>query len=151
MKTTIKTIAAALFVATFGLTSCNTSEDLAPQTALTQQAANLAVLNTSESRVVQNFIAAINNNDRAAGLVLVSQNAGYAYSLTGTLNTGTSFTNWLESDLFGPRAVIQVESATQDGNVVRIQGRWGRNGNASNRADYYFTVQNDLITAWRLV
>ena len=146
MKTPIKFLTISFLALSVSLSSCNKSEEeIAPQQT------NTATLNSAEFRVVQNFINAINANDRTAGLALVSTNAGYAYSLTGSLNTGNSFRNWLESDLFGPRAVVNIERASQNGNVVRIQGRWGRNGIANNAADYYFTVENGLITAWRLV
>ncbi len=149
MKTLMKTLMLPFVaLAMFALVSCSNVSPNAPSTPSTPTAQTLT---TAEFRTVQNFINAINANDRNAALALVSDNAGYAYSLTGSLNTGTSFRNWLESDLFAPRAVIQIETATQDGNVVRIQGRWGRNGNATSRADYYFTVANGLITAWRLV
>ncbi len=149
MKTSIKFLTISLLALTISLSSCNKSdEEIAPQQTNVAPAASL---NSAEFIVVQNFVNAINANDRIAGLALVSTNAGYAYSLTGSLNTGNSFTNWLESDLFGPRAVVNIERASQNGNVIRIQGRWGRNGNATNAADYYFTVENGLITAWRLV
>jgi hypothetical protein len=149
MKNVSKVFAISFLALSFSLTSCSSTEEaVTPQQE--QQSSNIT-LNTAEFGVVQNFVKAINDNNRTAGLALVSANAGYAYSLSGSLNTGLSFTNWLESDLFGPRAVINMQSASQSGNVVRIQGRWGRNGNATNAADYYFTVENGLITAWRLV
>jgi hypothetical protein len=150
MKNSIKIFAISLLALSFTLTSCSKTEEesVNPQSNTTTNAVRL---NTDEFGVVENFVRAINANDRTAGLALVSQNAGYAYSLTGSLNSGNSFRNWLESDLFGPRAVIQIERVIQDRNVVRVQGRWGRNGNATSNADYYFTVENGLITAWRLV
>jgi hypothetical protein len=150
MKTLISPIALFLVAATLSMTACqqDDSNSVAPQT---NQPATGITLNTPEFRVVQNFITAINNNDRAAAAPLLAPSAGYAYNLTGALNTGTTFQGWLESDLFGPRAVIRVETATQNANVVRVQGMWGRNGNANSRADYYFMVENGLITAWRLV
>ncbi|MCU0390830.1 MAG: nuclear transport factor 2 family protein [Thermoflexibacter sp.] len=151
MKNSIKFLSIIALATIFSLSSCSQSqEEIAPQAAQNSNNANIT-LNTAEFGVVQNFINAINANDRNAVAPLLAANAGYAYSLTGALNTGERFRSWLESDLFAPRAVIQMETVTQNGNVVRIQGRWGRNGNATNRADYYFTVENGLITAWRLV
>jgi hypothetical protein len=141
-----KIISAIVIAASIALCSCSEQEDTPSPNTQAQ-----VTLNTPEFRVVESFLNAINANDRTAALALVAPNVGYAYSLTGTLNTGVSFLNWLESDLFAPKAVVQMQTATQNGNVVRIQGRWGRNGNASNAADYYFTVENGLITAWRLV
>ena len=151
MKNSIKLFSIILLATVFSLSSCSQNqEEIAPQTAQTNNS-SVNAPNTAEFRVVQSFINAINANDRSAVAPLIATNAGYAYSLTGALNTGERFQSWLESDLFAPRAVIQMETVTQNGNVVRIQGRWGRNGNATNRADYYFTVENGLITAWRLV
>jgi SnoaL-like domain len=150
MKNHTKVFALGTLMLATWLTSCNqTTEEVSPQQEQTQN--SNVTLNTEEFRIVQGFVNAINANDRAAGLALVADQAGYAYSLTGTLNTGNSFRSWLESDLFGPRAVIQIQQVSQTGNVVRVQGRWGRNGNATNAADYHFTVENGLITSWRLV
>jgi hypothetical protein len=163
MKNLTKTLAVSFLALSISLTSCDTSteDSILPEspvanTTNTQTTNNsttqtTATLSSDEFKIVERFIKAINDNNREAGLALITTNAGYAYSLTGSLNTGVAFRNWLESDLFGPRAVINIERASQDRNVVRIQGRWGRNGNATNSADYYFTVENGLITAWRLV
>jgi hypothetical protein len=131
----------------FGLftASCSRDNDMMPE------ADPASLPNTQEFAVVQNFVNAINAGNRSAAIALTNAETGYAYSMNGTLSTGQSFLNWLESDLFAPNARIVIESATQNGNTVNIVGRWGRNGNATNRANYFFTVQNGIITAWRLV
>jgi SnoaL-like domain len=137
-------IAFSLMATVIG-TSCTRSEDeLIEETTITGD-----LPNTAEFAIVNSFVEAINNQDRAAARALLAPDAGYAYG-DGALRTGQSFDNWLESDLYGPNARIVIESATQNGNQVNMLGRWGRNGNTTNRADYRFVVRDGLIQSWRL-
>jgi limonene-1,2-epoxide hydrolase len=148
MKIQLRSFAwAALVAANLFATACQTTED-----AVNPQDTQVAALpTTAEFRVVQNFVNAINAQDRAAAQALLAPTVWYAYGANGTQNSGQSFLNWLESDLFAPNARIVIERATANGTEIRLEGRWGRNGNATNRANYLFTVQNGLIASWRLL
>jgi hypothetical protein len=129
-------------------TSCSQSEaDTVEPTVENTQNAGLP--NTAEFTVVRNFVDAINSQNRTAARALLATESGYAYG-DGALRTGQNFDNWLESDLYSGNARIVIESATQNGNQVNMLGRWGRNGNATNRADYRFVVRDGLIQSWRL-
>jgi hypothetical protein len=141
---------AAIF--TFMLTSCseNTVETVEP-TNTTVNTANLNPTNDSRVAVVISFINAINSNNRQAALDLTTDQTWYAYGQTGgTQNCCDRFRAWLESDLFSPNAVIEPAQFTINGNAISMTGRWGRNRQANNAANYIFEINDGRVTSWRL-
>lgn len=100
---------------------------------------------------VMDFISALNASDRDQARALTALNVCYAYGASESGSCGTSFYDWLESDIFGPNARFDVQQQRVNGTTVELQGQWGIGGSTDRDFIYQFTVENGLIQFWRLL
>jgi hypothetical protein len=96
------------------------------------------------------LIAAMKSGDAAAVEAAFTPDAGYAYSVDGSLTRGDGFDAWVTSDITGPGSQFMIESATVTGDTVDALVMWGRGGTLSSPARYIFTVQDDKVDSWRM-
>lgn len=79
-----------------------------------------------------------------------SKTATQAYGADGIMKTAEETKKWLESDIISRQGkVANPEYTMINENQVVVKGRYSSRG-YFNKADFLFTVENGLITAWRM-
>jgi limonene-1,2-epoxide hydrolase len=109
----------------------------------------LSAFAADPAATVKAFSQALMDGKSAEALAMFSADAGYAYSLDGTLNTGEKFRAWLQSDIVGPGSKFIIEKETVTGETVDTEVLWGR-GTPATPARYVFEVKDGKIISWRM-
>lgn len=79
-----------------------------------------------------------------------SKTATQAYGADGTMKTPEETRKWLESDIISRQGKVEnPQYTTISENQVVVKGQYSSRG-YSNKADFLFTVENGLITSWRM-
>ncbi len=79
-----------------------------------------------------------------------AETATQAYGADGTMKTAAETKKWIESDIVDRQGkVANPQYTVQNGNEVVVTGQYSSQG-YSNKANFLFTVENGLITSWRM-
>ncbi len=79
-----------------------------------------------------------------------SETATQAYGADGTMKTAAETKKWLESDIIERQGkVANPEYTVISKNQVVVKGQYSSRG-YTNKANFLFTVENGLITSWRM-
>lgn len=79
-----------------------------------------------------------------------SKTATQAYGADGNMKTAEETKKWIESDIVSRQGkVANPEYSIISENEVVVQGQYSSHG-YSNKANFLFTVENGLITSWRM-
>lgn len=79
-----------------------------------------------------------------------AKTATQAYGANGQMKSATETAKWIESDIISRQGkVANPEYTILTDNQVVVKGQYSSRG-YSNAADFLFTVENGLITSWRM-
>lgn len=79
-----------------------------------------------------------------------SETATQAYGADGKMKTPEETKKWIESDIINRQGkVANPEYSVISENEVVVKGQYSSIG-YSNKANFLFTVENGLITSWRM-
>lgn len=79
-----------------------------------------------------------------------SKTATQAYGAEGTMKTADETRRWIESDIINRQGKVKNPQYTViNKNQVVVKGQYSSQG-YTNKADFLFTVEDGLITAWRM-
>lgn len=79
-----------------------------------------------------------------------AKTATQAYGADGTMKTPEETAKWLESDIISRQGKVEKpEYTVLNENEVVVKGQYSSHG-YSNKANFLFTVENGLITSWRM-
>lgn len=79
-----------------------------------------------------------------------SKTATQAYGAEGTMKTADETRRWIESDIISRQGkVANPQYTVINENQVVVKGQYSSQG-YTNKADFLFTVEDGLITAWRM-
>lgn len=79
-----------------------------------------------------------------------AKTATQAYGADGTMKTPEETAKWLESDIINRQGKVEKpEYTVLNENEVVVNGQYSSHG-YSNKANFLFTVENGLITSWRM-
>lgn len=79
-----------------------------------------------------------------------AKTATQAYGADGTMKTPEETAKWLESDIINRQGKVEKPEYTiLNENEVVVKGQYSSHG-YSNKANFLFTVENGLITSWRM-
>jgi SnoaL-like domain len=98
---------------------------------------------------VRSLIEAMQAQDAARIRAQFSPNATQAYGVDGRMKTPAATARWLESDIISRNGKVDNPVFSVSGNEVTVRGDYSSRG-YSSKADFLFTVENGLITRWRM-
>lgn len=98
---------------------------------------------------VRALIEAMAAEDAAAIRAQFSADATQAYGADGRMKSPAATARWLETDIIQRNGKVADPVFTVNGNEVVVQGQYNSIG-YSSKADFLFTVENGLITSWRM-
>ena len=79
-----------------------------------------------------------------------SEKATQAYGADGIMKTAEETKKWIESDIISRQGkVANPEFTVINKNQVVVKGQYSSRG-YTNKANFLFTVENGLITSWRM-
>jgi len=78
-----------------------------------------------------------------------SPKATQAYGADGEMKSPAETKRWIESDIIERKGKVSEPEYTVNGNEVIVRGEYSSRG-YSNKADFLFTVEDGLITSWRM-
>ncbi|WCM42043.1 nuclear transport factor 2 family protein [Flavobacterium sp. CBA20B-1] len=79
-----------------------------------------------------------------------SKTATQAYGAEGTMKTADETRRWIESDIISRQGkVANPQYTVINENQAVVKGQYSSEG-YTNKADFLFTVEDGLITAWRM-
>lgn len=98
---------------------------------------------------VRALIAAMQAQDAAAIRAQFAPTATQAYGADGRMKTPEATARWLESDIIRRHGKVADPEFSVSGNEVVVRGQYNATGYTS-KASFLFTVENGLITSWRM-
>jgi len=98
---------------------------------------------------VRALIEAMADGDAARIRAQFSPDATQAYGAEGRMGTPAAAARWLETDIIERNGKVTNPEFTVNGNEVVVRGQYSSRG-YSSKADFLFTVENGLITSWRM-
>jgi len=98
---------------------------------------------------VRALIEAMAAEDAARIRAQFSPSATQAYGADGRMGTPAAAARWLETDIIERNGKVTNPEFTVNGNEVIVRGQYSSRG-YSSKADFLFTVENGLITSWRM-
>jgi ketosteroid isomerase-like protein len=98
--------------------------------------------------VVSALIDAMAANDAEQMRALFNANASQAHPHRPA-RSGEAFFSWLESDIIQREGRVEEAQLTVNGNDVVVTGQYHSRGYTSE-ANFLLTVENGLITRWRI-
>ena len=116
-----------------------------PETIAAESAETVAA---APEAVVSALMDAMQVNDAEQIRALFDANAFQAYG-DGAARSGEAFFSWLESDIIEREGRVEDAQLTVDGNEVVVTGQYQSRG-YTNEANFLLTVENGLITSWRM-
>lgn len=138
-----------------GLVSGALAVVLAGANANAQTAAqpNAPLPSTTASITAEGPVRALMNamlaQDAAAIRAQFAPNATQAYGADGKMKDPAATAKWLESDIIQRRGRVENPEFTVNGREVVVRGQYTAVGYTS-KANFLFTVENGLITSWRM-
>lgn len=79
-----------------------------------------------------------------------SETATQAYGVDGVMKTAEETKKWIESDIVDRQGKVATpEYSVISENEVVVKGQYSSVG-YTNKANFLFTVENGLITSWRM-
>lgn len=98
---------------------------------------------------VRALISAVQAQDAAAIRAQFAPTATQADGADGKMKDPAATAKWLESDIIQRRGKVEAPEFTVHGNEVVVRGLYSATGYIS-KANFLFTVENGLITSWRM-
>lgn len=98
---------------------------------------------------VRALIEAMAAGDAARIRAQFSPGATQAYGADGRIGTAAAAVRWLESDIIARNGKVTDPEFSVNGNGVVVRGQYSSRG-YSSKADFLFTIENGLITSWRM-
>lgn len=98
---------------------------------------------------VRALIEAMETGDATRIRAQFSPNATQAYGVDGQMKTPEAKARWLESDIISQNGKVANPEISVNGNEVIVLGQYSSRGYSST-ANFLFTVENGLITSWRI-
>lgn len=98
--------------------------------------------------VVQSLLDAMAKKDAPGIRSAFAKDASQAYG-DGKPKSGEAFFRWLESDIIARQGRVEDPKLEVKGNTVVVTGVYKSEG-YTNRANFLFTVDDGLITSWRM-
>jgi len=130
----------------FVLTSCG-------QTQNTNQTENQNTKKMQDETVlkpVKTLIEAMQSENAELIRAQFSETATQAYGADGVMKTAEETKKWFESDIISRQGkVANPQYTVISENQVVVTGQYSSIG-YTNKADFLFTVENGLITSWRM-
>lgn len=78
-----------------------------------------------------------------------SPHATQAYGVDGRMKTPEATARWLETDIISRNGKVADPEFSVNGNEVVVRGQYSSMGYTST-ANFLFTVEDGLITSWRI-
>lgn len=99
---------------------------------------------------VKTLIEAMEAENAALIRAQFSNTATQAYGADGAMKTAEETKKWIESDIISRQGkVANPEFTVISKNEVVVTGQYSSRG-YTNKANFLFTVENGLITSWRM-
>ena len=98
---------------------------------------------------VRALIEAMAAGDAARIRAQFAPNATQAYGADGPMKSAAATARWLETDIIERNGKVTNPQFAVNGNQVVVRGDYSSRG-YSSKADFLFTVENGLITSWRM-
>lgn len=98
---------------------------------------------------VRALIAAMQDKDAAAIRAQFAATATQAYGADGRMKSAAATAKWLETDIIEREGKVDKPEFSVDANQVIVRGQYNAKG-YSSKANFLFTVDNGLITSWRM-
>lgn len=99
---------------------------------------------------VKMLIEAMEAENAALIRAQFSNTATQAYGADGVMKTAEQTKKWIESDIISRQGkVANPEFTVISKNEVVVTGQYSSRG-YTNKANFLFTVENGLITSWRM-
>lgn len=99
---------------------------------------------------VKTLIEAMEAENAALIRAQFSNTATQAYGADGVMKTAEETKKWIESDIISRQGkVANPEFTVISKNEVVVTGQYSSRG-YTNKANFLFTVENGLITSWRM-
>lgn len=98
---------------------------------------------------VRALIEAMAARDAAGIRAQFSPNATQAYGADGRMKSPAATARWLETDIIARNGKVTDPEFSVNGNEVVVRGQYSSRG-YSSKADFLFTVEDGLITSWRM-
>ncbi|TAG45156.1 MAG: nuclear transport factor 2 family protein [Cytophagia bacterium] len=99
---------------------------------------------------VKTLIEAMEAQNASLIRLQFAKTATQAYGANGTMKSPEETAKWLETDIISRQGkVANPEYTILNGNQVVVKGQYSSRG-YSNAADFLFTIENSLITSWRM-
>ena len=117
--------------------------------AQTATQAPLATITVAADVPVRALIAAMQAQDAAAIRAQFAPTATQAYGADGKMKAPAATAKWLESDIIKRHGKVADPEFTVTGSEVVVRGQYNATGYTS-KANFLFTVENGLITSWRM-
>jgi flagellar capping protein FliD len=108
-----------------------------------------ATVSVSADVPVRALISAMQAQDAVAIRAQFAPTATQAYGADGKMKDPAATAKWLESDIIKRRGKVEDPEFTVNGNEVVVRGQYNAVG-YTNKANFLFTVENGLITSWRM-
>jgi hypothetical protein len=108
-----------------------------------------ATASVSVDAPVRALVSAMQAEDAAAIRAQFAPTATQAYGADGRMKNAAATAKWLESDIISRRGKVKDPEFTVNGKEVVVRGQYNAVGYTS-KADFLFTVENELITSWRM-
>lgn len=134
----------AVFVVVLAGTNANAQTTSPPNSSMPTTAALITA-----DVPVRALIAAMQVQDAAAIRAQFAPTATQAYGADGRMKDPAATAKWLESDIINRRGKVGDPEFTVNGSEVVVRGQYNAIG-YSSKANFLFTVENGLITSWRM-
>ena len=108
-----------------------------------------ATVSVSADVPVRALVSAMQAQDAVAIRAQFAPTATQAYGADGKMKDPAATAKWLESDIIKRRGKVEDPEFTVNGNEVVVRGQYNAVG-YTNKANFLFTVENGLITSWRM-
>lgn len=141
----MKTLIIVLF-SSFALTTCGqTQNNNQTETQNAEKMQDETIL-----KPVKTLIEAMQSENAELIRAQFSKTATQAYGADGAMKTAEETRKWLESDIINRQGKVANPQYTLiSENQIVVKGQYSSQG-YSNKADFLFTVENGLITGWRM-
>ncbi len=128
------------------LAGANANAQMAAQPNTSSPTATASV---SADVPVRALVSAMQAQDAVAIRAQFAPTATQAYGADGKMKDPAATAKWLESDIIKRRGKVEDPEFTVNGNEVVVRGQYNAVG-YTNKANFLFTVENGLITSWRM-
>lgn len=143
----ITLLASSSFIACSQTNTQNTNEN---KKTITTNSKPTAMQDENLLKPVKTLIEAMEVENATLIRKQFAKIATQAYGADGEMKTPEATAKWIETDIIGRQGkVSQPEFTVENGNQVIVKGQYSSQG-YSNKANFLFTVEDGLITSWRM-